>query len=364
LFLDSAGQLWVGGSGLCRIEDAATDHPRFIYYDLAQRGRIRCITEDSRGNLYIGTGSGIHQLDPNTGGVKLYSVADGLASEPTRALRGRDGALWLGTSHGLSRFVPPQESTPPSVPVLISGLRVAGQAQLVAALGETALAGLEFGPGQNNLQIDYFGLNVDQGGLLRYQFKIEGERGDWGAPVDYRSVNLNLAPGHYRFLVRAISTDGTVTASPASVEFRILPPMWQRWWFIALAGLLVTTAAVARPRRVRRYCSGQRERRNAAGRPGRVYSRGQAAPECVRGQTARESCKVGEAREWVSSVNMTLGFPRRPATRFPRRFLLSFIRSRRACVSSSSRREARPAPKRPPKHCCISSAGQSHGRRV
>jgi signal transduction histidine kinase len=44
----------------------------------------------------------------------------------------------------------------------------------------------------------------------------------------------NLKPGSYRFLVRAMTTDGLVSERPAVVTFKILPPIWQRWWFITL----------------------------------------------------------------------------------------------------------------------------------
>jgi PAS domain S-box-containing protein len=80
---------------------------------------------------------------------------------------------------------------------------------------------------------------------LRYQFKIEGVDRDWSAPTVHRSVNLTLAPGSYRFLVRAVGAGGTVSPSPASVQFRILPPVWRRWWFITVGGLLVASAVLA-----------------------------------------------------------------------------------------------------------------------
>ena len=51
----------------------------------------------------------------------------------------------------------------------------------------------------------------------------------------------HLAPAHYRFEVRSMGESGQVSA-PAFVEFRLLPPVWQRGWFIA-ALLALTTAA-------------------------------------------------------------------------------------------------------------------------
>ena len=63
----------------------------------------------------------------------------------------------------------------------------------------------------------------------------------------------NLAPGRYRFLVRALNADGIESASPAMMEFRIVPPIYQRGWFLALAALSIGGLVFAMHRaRVRR----------------------------------------------------------------------------------------------------------------
>src|SRR6185295_12749272 len=61
-----------------------------------------------------------------------------------------------------------------------------------------------------------------------------------------RTVNFsNLAPGAYRFLVRAINADSVSSETPASLSFTILPPVWQRWWFILLTAALLGLVAYA-----------------------------------------------------------------------------------------------------------------------
>ena len=42
--------------------------------------------------------------------------------------------------------------------------------------------------------------------------------------------------------MRAVTADGTFSQSPATVTFRILPPIWQRWWFLTV-GVLVVVAS-------------------------------------------------------------------------------------------------------------------------
>src|SRR5581483_80554 len=48
--------------------------------------------------------------------------------------------------------------------------------------------------------------------------------------------------GSYRFLVRAVNSDGARSPQPASIAFTILPPLWMRWWFLLLAAATVSAA--------------------------------------------------------------------------------------------------------------------------
>jgi signal transduction histidine kinase len=155
--------------------------------------------------------------------------------------RDRDGGLWFGTTGGLSHLMPrldePPEAPPP---ILISGLQVAGSRKFVSALGETDMLLPDLTAGQNQLQIDFIGLSFAPGGLLNYQYKLEGTDADWSAPTEQRSVAYRLAAGRYKFMVRAVNSDGVVSSNPAVIMFRILPPLWARWWSLTLAAIGLT----------------------------------------------------------------------------------------------------------------------------
>jgi ligand-binding sensor domain-containing protein/signal transduction histidine kinase len=247
LYLDRGGRLWVAmGGGGARLEDPGGEDPRPVA--IADAGalssnNLRCFAEDEWGRVYVGTARGVDRLDPAGGRVKHFTTADGLIkSEVMAAFRDRAGALWFGTREGLSRLAPEPErpQTPP--PVLIGGLRVGGVAQPVSELGESVVPELRLGPGQGQIQIDFFGLSFSAGEELRYQYLFEGVSRDWSAPTDQRTVTASLSPGKYRFLVRALYSDGTPSLAPATVTFRLLPPVWQRWWFLSLAALLSAAA--------------------------------------------------------------------------------------------------------------------------
>jgi hypothetical protein len=244
IYLDHASRLWVatGEGGVSRIDNPAAERPRFITYNTANglsSNQATAITEDQWGRIYIGTGRGLDRLDPASGQIRHYTTADGLASNFINvALRDREGALWFGTLEGLSRLIPQPdpEASPP--PVLIGSLRIAGAPYPISELGVAEVTGLELGASQNRVSIDFFGLGLAAGETLHYQHNLEGADSDWSALDDQRTVNYaNLAPGRYRFLVRAISASGATSPAPAVVAFKILPPVWRRWWFLSLAAL-------------------------------------------------------------------------------------------------------------------------------
>jgi len=251
IYLDRARRLWVGTGegGAVRIDDTTAERPRFVVYNATNglaSNQATCFTEDEWGRIYIGTGRGLDRLDPATGRIKHYTMADGLARNFIQvALRDREGALWFGTFQGLSRLVPQLEGPSLPPPVMISELRVDGESRPLSALGETTISGLRLRADQNHLQIRFFGLGFGPGEVLRYQYQLEGANSDWSMAGEQREVNYaNLAPGAYRFLVRAMNTDGVFSQTPATVEFKILPPVWQRWWFLTLIAALIASAVI------------------------------------------------------------------------------------------------------------------------
>ena len=269
---DHAGRLWLGSlrSGLIRVDNPAAERPVFTSYTTAQglsSNSTEVITEDLQGRIYVATGRGLDQLDPETGRIKHFTTADGLtAGAMNAAFRDRGGTLWFATQRGLSRFLPASDRSVTAPPILINGLRVSGSAQHVSALGEKEILLPDFPADQNQVQIDFVGLSFAPGDLLRYQYKLEGTNGDWSAPTEQRTVNYaSLAPGHYRFLVRAVTSDDIASRVPAAVSFTILPHIWQRWWFFSLIVLFVFASAYAMYRyRLRRVIELERVRTRIA----------------------------------------------------------------------------------------------------
>jgi hypothetical protein len=110
-----------------------------------------------------------------------------------------------------------------------------------SALGESNVRLPDLVADQNQMQIDFVGLSFGPGDELHYQYKLQGANANWSALSEQRTVNYpSLVPGRYRFLVRAVNSDGVGSLQPATVTFTILPPIWQRWWFVTLNVLMLS----------------------------------------------------------------------------------------------------------------------------
>jgi signal transduction histidine kinase len=79
--------------------------------------------------------------------------------------------------------------------------------------------------------------------VLRYAYRLEGVEREWRGPSDQRAVTYaNLEAKAYRFEVRAVNADGMASPRAATVEFRVLPPVWRSWWFELLAAVAAAGA--------------------------------------------------------------------------------------------------------------------------
>jgi ligand-binding sensor domain-containing protein/signal transduction histidine kinase len=247
ILLDHAGRIWVSTAraGLLRFDDPTAEHPTYRAYttkDGLSSDDVRAVVEDHFGRIYFWTGTGVDRLDPDTGRVRHYSEADGLpdtGSDNNVAFCDKQGRLWFGLK-GLSSLDPePDRPSLAPPPIRIMKVRIRGIDYPVSELGETNLTGIELRHNENQIQIEFASLNFAPGDLIKYQYKLEGAESDWSTPSELRVVNYpSIPPGRYRFLVRAVNADGVVSPAAATVSWRILPPVWVRWWFLTICGLV------------------------------------------------------------------------------------------------------------------------------
>lgn len=247
LFLDSRGRLWIASTneGLWRLDQPNSDKFEFIKYTPANglsSITAASVTEDEFGRIYVGTLRGLDRLKPETGQVENFTTADGLPTSFIEiAYRDRKNNLWFGTGNGLAQFKPEPERQREPPNVLLTALRVNGESQGVSVLGEKEIPMLDLSSDQKQISIDFLGLGSSLGEKMKYEYRLNNAA-DWITTTD-RTVNFaNLNSGEYIFEVRTITADRLYSQS-AAAAFQIAAPIYQRWWFIALA-LILTMSAI------------------------------------------------------------------------------------------------------------------------
>jgi ligand-binding sensor domain-containing protein/signal transduction histidine kinase len=249
LYVDRSGRLWGSSHGVIRIDRPGADTlsiTRYTTEDGLSSDIVTCFAEDRLGHMYFGTNRGVDRLHLATGVLRHLDPAAGLSGIVLSAMTDHAGNIWFATWRGLLRYSPLEDASPKPPSALIEALQVAGVRYAVSELGTREIGHLTLGPFQNHLQVDFFGLGSSTGGQLRYQYRLEGTQNGWSAPAEQRSVVLaGLAPGSYRFAVRAVTPAGLASTEAAVVSFTILPPLYARWWFIALGAGFVLAGTVA-----------------------------------------------------------------------------------------------------------------------
>jgi signal transduction histidine kinase/ligand-binding sensor domain-containing protein len=245
--IDSRGWLWIGmrSRGVSMTQEPGAEYPRFINYSTAQglsSTAVWSLAEDDFGRIYFGTDKGLDQFDPNTNQWRHYTSKDRLVADKISQLyKDHNGNIWAVTVLGLSKFNPRAERPAAQpAPIYFSRINIAGEEFPLPETGAASIPQIELAATHNNLAIEYVALSFLGEDNLRYQYQLEGVDSDWSPATRSRSVNYaRLAPGTYRFLLRAINREGEANQQPAILAFVILQPVWQRWWFLTLAGIMI-----------------------------------------------------------------------------------------------------------------------------
>ncbi|HEX6772574.1 MAG TPA: triple tyrosine motif-containing protein, partial [Acidobacteriaceae bacterium] len=267
LYQDDSGLLWIGtnGGGLNLLRNG-----RITEFPSASTGLpevIHAIIEDGRHNLWLAAATGIYrvprrQLEDYAArpgvhiNVAAYGIADGMrinecSSGHPAAVRAPDGSLWFATLRGISVTNPEhqQENRLPP-PVVIENVTVDDQPGTITAPQNAAMVPrkteapqksmVKVPPGHSRLALHYAGLSFVAPARVRYRYRLEGFDTKWiDAGARRVAYYTNIPPGSYKFRVLAANNDGVWNETGASLEVRVLPHLWQTWWFRTLLGLAV-----------------------------------------------------------------------------------------------------------------------------
>ena len=242
------GEMWIGyrfGGGI----DRAHLRPGGLAIEkgVQRRGSdgiVYFLNFDRSGRLWAGTEHGVDVWDGHR--WSHYDMSDGLAWNDCDLggfAQGPDGAIWIGTSGGLSRFQPRARSSLQSPPAVVFTRLQMGK---IDVFGERGPA---FGIHSGALTARYSALNVPGESGAEFRYRLD-DSSAWTETTERELEFARLAPGSYQLKVQARERDGEWSPYTAGFAFSILTPWYLQWWFIAGCGLipLIVVAVTAKLR--------------------------------------------------------------------------------------------------------------------
>jgi signal transduction histidine kinase/CheY-like chemotaxis protein len=269
------GDVWVSydsHQGITRLrwESGRLQLKHYRTGNLYRTDRIYSMAPDPLGRLYLGTGNGLLVFDGKD--WNTIETGDGLIwpdCSQGGLLFDPQGALWIGTSRGLSQYRPQSSQRRRRPPVVFADAVLTNGVPLPAGNPPQ----LSFA--DNTINFRFGGLTFTNWAKVLFRYRLTGLEDRW-VETHTRSVRYPaLPPGRYAFEVRMRSAEGVWSEAPAVVPFEVLTPWWRSRWLIALCvALLALTGRVFYVWRVRVLHKRQHELQAAVQR-GRLEIEGQ-----------------------------------------------------------------------------------------
>ncbi len=238
------GQYWVGTfSGLNLM---MPDQSTFRVFDTKSglpNAVIHAITHGSGGDIWFSTNRGLVRLRKEQGDYTFrnYDEADGLQGNEFlsgSAHQGDDGLLMFGGANGFNVFFPDQIQESPYIPpIAITSFRVFDEKRVINRQAD-GFDTVILSHSDKFISFEFAALDYTYPAKNLYRFKLEGFDSDWTSN-DRRYISYsNLAGGNYVFRVQGSNHDGVWNHAGIALPITVIPPFWERIWFIALAILL------------------------------------------------------------------------------------------------------------------------------
>ena len=106
LFYDKEDILWIGSSNGIQSINTETGNVTTYPSGILPGNVIFNINQDTKGNIWIGTSTGLACFDKMSGKSKIYTVTDGISSNIICGiLEDEEGNIWLSTPFGISKLI-------------------------------------------------------------------------------------------------------------------------------------------------------------------------------------------------------------------------------------------------------------------
>lgn len=208
------------------------------------KSAITGLVQDKQGLIWASTSTHLLCFSPQGKPLRIYNYQEGLFAAPFqyKSLKiSENGVLIVGGKNGVSWFQPAQMqhlSNKPKIQLthcLIQGRPFSEVFPADSSITEKKYLRLKYRQNTFHFQVTGIEMGMPQDVKIQYYLR------NW---EDHRQTSLynqttearyeKLAPGTYQLRVRAASANGQWIPWQTKLTIQIIPPIWMRWWFIAL----------------------------------------------------------------------------------------------------------------------------------
>ena len=253
---DAEGIFWLGtaGGGLIRWHRSAQAGQQTQVISRKNgllNSVVYAVYEDRHQHLWLPTDFGIAQLDKASLHVRRTWVKeDGISHNEFNRLshcQGPDGTLYFGGLNGVTAFQPDdfydgskeQEQPPVLVPIVFQ-INDSETGRLENRLPELlASESVTMHPGDRYLQLEFALLDYVAPEKVTYYWYLEGVTSDWEVLNEPVLRLSGLSYGRHLLRVRAQASNSAWAKNELAFSIHVLPPVYLRWWFIAVCLLTI-----------------------------------------------------------------------------------------------------------------------------
>jgi ligand-binding sensor domain-containing protein/serine phosphatase RsbU (regulator of sigma subunit) len=238
--LDSSDGLWFNLSDKGIIRVTADSISILGKKDGIMFDQIQSIIFDKLNNLLVISNRGLLFYKPKTGVILEFGENSGLSYQYpvlNSVFPDKQGQIWIGTETGIIKYNPEYLQFIDQNPRVFLSVKNLFYNPIKAGKKK-------FRHNENNFTFGYTGIWFSNPEGLSYRYMLTGYDLKWNYTNRNQDRTYSKLPaGEYTFKVEvSLDEKNWYSSADSSFSFRVHPPFWKRWWFIAGMTILVISS--------------------------------------------------------------------------------------------------------------------------
>ena len=221
---NSKGEIWIGTSfGLNKYNEKDDTFTSYTTKDGLANDTIYGILFDDKDNPWVSTNLGIAKINIDTDVINNLNITDGLQSNEFNGnshFKTKKGEFIFGGINGFNLFIPDE------VVIKSSNLNIVFDDFKVNGKSIESIDNKVFKPSEKNIRVGFFLPDYKSMKNIKYYYTLDENEEKW-IPLPGNYVDLaNLSSGDYELRIKSRGANGSFS-DVKSVKFTILPAFWK-----------------------------------------------------------------------------------------------------------------------------------------